>query len=191
MTQGSDVPEADGPAAFERMPRAEQFLEHFAKHHERILAHIFSLLPNEQDARDVFQKTSLVLWRKFDQFVPDGDFFAWACGIAYYEVRNFLRMAGRERLQFSDELLQTLSEERLRRRQPSDPRAQLLVECIQKLSRKERELIHQVYACERSVKELAEQTGRAVQTVYNRLNLIRRKLLVCMQRGLAEQGDWP
>ena len=49
-----------------------------------------ALLPNEQDAQDVFQRTSLVLWQKFDQFDSDRDFLPWACGVAHYEVRNFL-----------------------------------------------------------------------------------------------------
>ena len=171
------------------LPTAELFLQHFAEHHERLLAHIFSLLPHEQDARDVFQKTSLVLWRKFDQFREEGDFLAWACGIAYYEVRNFLRVAGRDRLRFNDDLLKILSEERLKRHERSDRRAQLLVECIKKLRSSDRDLVHEVYSGGRSVKELADQLGRAVQTVYNRLNLIRRRLFTCVQRSFAEQGD--
>lgn len=173
----------------EPTPRAELFLRYFAEHHERLLAHIFGLLPREQDARDVFQKTSLVLWRKFDQFREDGDFLAWACGIAYFEVRNFYRMAGRDRLRFSDELLQTLSDERQQRSHQHDRRAGLLAECIKRLSPRERELIHEVYNVGNSVKELADQIGRAAQTIYNRLNLVRRKLLLCVERRLAEQGD--
>lgn len=189
MTRDIDQSAAEGTAAPERSPPAERFLRLYAEHHERLLAHIFCLLPNEQDARDVFQKTSLVLWRKFDQFQEEADFLAWACGIAYYEVRNFLRVAGRDRLRFNDELLKILSEERIERRRHSDRRAQLLTECIQKLSPTDRDLVHQVYGSGRSVKELAEEIGRAVQTVYNRLNLIRRRLLMCVQRSLAEQGE--
>ena len=189
MTHQPEEFPGEEPLSTGQPSRAEQFLEHFAEHHERILAHIFSLLPNEQDAHDVFQTTSLVLWRKFDQFSPDGDFLAWACGVAYYEVRNFFRVAGRDRLRFGDNLLKTLSEERLTRHHRSDRRARALAECIKRLSDAERELIHQVYGGQQSVKDLAGQVGRAVQTVYNRLNLIRRKLLACVERSLAEQGD--
>lgn len=189
MTGDFDSSATEGPVAPERSPPAERFLQLYAEHHERLLAHIFSLLPNEQDARDVFQKTSLVLWRKFDQFQEEADFLAWACGIAYYEVRNFLRVAGRNRLCFNDELLNTLSAERLQRRQHSDRRAQVLTECIEKLSQADRDLVHQIYATGRAVKDLADEVGRAVQTVYNRLNLIRRRLLTCVQRSLAQQGE--
>lgn len=167
----------------------EQFLQHFAEHHRRILAYIFSLLPNEQDAQDVFQKTSLVLWRKLDQFDPQGDFLAWACGVAYYEVRNFYRMAGRSRLRFNDELLRTLADERLARRERSDHRAAALSDCIRKLSPSDRHLVDQAYRSGRPIQQLAFELSRAVQTVYNRLNLIRRRLMECINQSLAEQGN--
>jgi RNA polymerase sigma-70 factor (ECF subfamily) len=169
----------------------EQFLEHFAQHHQRLLAYIFSLLPREQDAQDVFQKTSLVLWRKYGQFDPEGDFLAWACGVAYYEVRNFLRIAGRSRLRFNDELLQTLADERQAHHERSDRRAAALGQCLQKLSPSDRQLIDQAYQGHQTIQQLAEQLSRAAQTIYNRLNLIRRRLFECVQRSLAEQGCEP
>jgi hypothetical protein len=45
-----------------------------------------------------------------------------------------------------------------------------------------------VYYGDRSVKELAETTGRAPQTLYNQLSQIRRWLFDCMQRRLAAEG---
>ena len=175
----------------EREPsrRTDQFLLHFAQDHERILAHIFALLPNEQDAQDVFQRTSLVLWRKFNQFDSNRDFLPWACGVAHYEVRNFLRIAGRDRLRFNDSVLTKLSDERLERREQSERRVEALTACIEKLSSRDRTLIQQAYSGEQTMKQLAERIGYAVQTVYNRLNSIRRGLVECVERSLAEQGS--
>ena len=45
-----------------------------------------ALVPNVFDADEVFQDTSITLWKKFDQYRPDLDFRAWACRIAYYKV---------------------------------------------------------------------------------------------------------
>jgi RNA polymerase sigma factor (sigma-70 family) len=82
----------------------QEFLAHFARDHDQILEHIVVLLHDFHDAEDVFQRTSLILWQKFDQFDPQqGSFLSWACGVAYYEVRNFLRVAARDRLRFSEE----------------------------------------------------------------------------------------
>jgi RNA polymerase sigma-70 factor (ECF subfamily) len=169
--------------------QTERFLEHFAEHHQRILAHIFSLLPNQQDANDVFQKTSLVLWRKFDCFDEDRDFLAWACGVAHYEVRNFLRVAGRDRLRFNDELLKTLSDRQLRRSRRSQRRAEALAECVDRLARDQRELVREAYGGQQTIKQIAERIGRAPQTVYNRLNRIRRRLTECVEWRLAQSGN--
>jgi RNA polymerase sigma factor (sigma-70 family) len=87
-----------------------EFLRYFAKHHGRLFGYIYSLLPNRADAEDVFQRTSLVLWQKFDRYDPSEPFFPWACGVAFYEVRNFLRVSNRERLRFNSELLGKLAE---------------------------------------------------------------------------------
>ena len=164
----------------------ERFVEQLVQHHDRIFGYIFSLLSNRQDAEDVFQRTSLILWRKFDEFDTEGSFSAWACGVAFFEVRNFLRVAGRDRLRFSEEILQTLADKRLNTEQRSQHRRLALVECLKRLGEHDRELITQVYEEDQSIKDLAAQRGRAVQTVYNRLHRIRRRLLECVDRRLGE-----
>lgn len=171
------------------VPSAEStqaFLEYFAEYNERILSYIFSLLPNEQDARDVFQRVSLVLWRKFDGFDRDGDFLAWACGVAYYEVRNFLRVAARNRLRFTDQLMETLADERAERGHEADRRITALRECVKQLPESERKLLLEAYAEGQSIRQMAERRGKAPQTLYNRLNLIRRKLFHSIERALAD-----
>ncbi|GAB6165122.1 sigma-70 family RNA polymerase sigma factor [Thermostilla marina] len=172
-----NVPDAESTA---------EFLKLFAAHQQRILSYIFTLLPNEQDAQDVFQKVSLVLWKKFDAFDQDGDFMAWACGVAYYEVRNFLRVSARNRLQFCDELMERLADERSEREQDADRRLEILRECIKELPESEQRLLMQAYGEGRPIRELAEKQGKAPQTLYNRLNLIRRKLFHRVQSALAD-----
>lgn len=184
MGWNHDVMAADGSAVSSR-PETEEFVARFSRCHERLFGYIYSLVPREQDARDIFQRVSLLLWRKFSDFDPEADFFAWACGVAYYEVRNFFRVSARNRLQFNDELLSTLAIEKARRG-PEDRRLEVLQECLEELPSAERKLLMEVYADGRPIREVAEQRGKATQTVYNRLNLIRRKLYARMQRALTE-----
>ena len=165
----------------------EAFLHLFTQYHKRIQGYIFALLHGREGAEDVFQSTTLALWRKFDQFDPDGDFFAWACGFAYLEVRNYFRKASRDRLRFSDTLLETLADERLQREQLSRRRSAALEQCIKKLPERDRELVDQAYGGRQTIKELATQLGRAVQTLYNRLNFIRRTLFDCVGKELHER----
>lgn len=166
----------------------ELFLSYFAKDHQRIFGYILSQLPRRSDAEDVFQQTSLVLWQKFSAFDQERDFFPWACGVAFYTVKNFLRVSGRSRLRFNDDLLKVIADERV----AADPRLQLysdmLDSCLQRLNEKDRDLIRNTYSGEKSIKEMAESLGRAVQTVYNRLNQIRRRLAECVDQKLASQS---
>ena len=46
----------------------ERFVQLFARVRDNLFAYIFTLLPHWSDAEDVFQQTSLVLWRKFGEF---------------------------------------------------------------------------------------------------------------------------
>ena len=167
----------------------ERFVRLFAENQRRILAYVYSLVPHVQNAEDICQKTSLVLWRKFHQLEPDGDFLAWACRVAYLEVRNFRRTAARDRLRFSDELLAYLAEDRMADLPAAGPRLVALRECVRKLGPPQRELLEHAYSSRGSIAQLAERLGQAAQTVYNRLFRIRRLLFDCVQRRLATEGQ--
>ncbi len=171
--------------------RYDEFLRHFSRHHERLFAYVYSLLPNAADAEDVLQRTSLILWQKFDQFDPREEFFPWACGVAFYEVRNFLRVSSRRRLQFNTGLLAQLAEERAATLTQDDPRLSALAQCLKKLGDEDRRLVDGTYRDHKSVKELAQECGRAVQTLYNRLGAIRRGLLECIERTLQSERGAP
>ena len=119
----------------------ERFVRLFAQNQKRLLGYIYSLVPHAQNAEDICQKTSLVLWRKFQQLQPDGDFLTWACRVAYLEVCNFRRTRARDRLRFSDELLEYLAEDRLGDLDAMNQRLDALRECVKQLRPPQQELI--------------------------------------------------
>ncbi|MCA9020604.1 MAG: RNA polymerase subunit sigma-70, partial [Planctomycetaceae bacterium] len=69
-----------------------QFTTLLTAHRRQLYAFIYSLLTDHTDAEDVYQRCSMILWDKFDQFDAECDFLPWAMGIAFYEVKNFLRV---------------------------------------------------------------------------------------------------
>lgn len=166
----------------------EQFLQLFSQDRDRIFACIHSLLPHRADAEDVFQRCSILLWRKFSDYEPDRDFLAWACGVAFYEVRNFLRTSSRDRLQFDDQLVDDLAERRMESLEQVDDRLEALRACLSTLQRADRELMQRVYEEGQSVRLFAESTGQALQTLYNRISQVRRRLFECVERRLAAGG---
>lgn len=162
--------------------------------HRRLLGYLVTLLGNRHDAEDVLQKASLTLWRRFDSFDGSGpavndEFLAWACTVAFYEAKNFRRATARSRLRFSDELLHQLADERVTDLAQTDARHEALGHCLGMLDAPARALVEAAYFEEGSVLRLAEQLGRAPQTLYNKLNLIRRALADCVTRRLAEEGS--
>lgn len=166
--------------------RSADFLRAFAAERRRLYGFIFSLVANAEDAEDIFQQTSLVLWKKFDEFQGDREFFPWAAGIALNHVRNHRRSLGRSRVRFSDELLQAIADHRLEHQKRSDQRNEMLKECLANLESRDRDLIVQMYSRAQSPRELAKASGQAIQTIYNRIHKIRTRLLRCVDRKWAE-----
>src|SRR5215208_1241171 len=113
--------------------RTEEFVRLLTQHQSLIRGFLFTLLPFHSEADDLFQRTSIVLWRKFQQFQIGSDFGAWACQIAKLEVRNFLRVGRRDRLCFSDELLASLADMRLAIDTELGLRREALRQCVAKL----------------------------------------------------------
>src|SRR3954471_3241602 len=91
----------------------DQFAERFVRTQARIYAYVATLLPNRADAEEVFQQTSLALWKKWQQFDPGRDFVRWACGMAHYEALTFLRKhADRRRVALSEDVLSEVARDR-------------------------------------------------------------------------------
>jgi RNA polymerase sigma-70 factor (ECF subfamily) len=168
-----------------------EFAERLARHQTQLFGYIYSLVRDVDDADDLFQQTSLVLWDKFDQFDPSKSFLAWACGVARFEVSNFIRHRGRRRLYFSDELCQMLidaHEELDRDPEDSQRRRAALAACLKKLRQGDQELVDACYERSARIPDVAGRWGRSTQSIHNSLRRIRRTLFECVSRSLARGG---
>ena len=181
--------DATGRIAVRSSDQKAEFAEQLARHQGQLLGYIYSLVRDLDDADDLFQQTSLVLWDKFDQFDPSRSFVAWACGVARYEVMRFLRARSRDRLYFSDELSlalieaqETLEQERL------EERREALAGCMKKLRERDKDLLEACYGRTAGVREAAQASGRSSQSIHNSLRRIRRALFDCVRRSIA-QGE--
>jgi RNA polymerase sigma-70 factor (ECF subfamily) len=167
----------------------DQFVVRFIRSQDRIYAYVATLLPNRADAEEVFQQTSLILWKKWREFAPERDFVRWACGIARLEVRNFLRKqraAGRVAL--SEHLLEQVAETRLEAHSLLDARRQALAACLDRLRPDRRALLERCYAGKDSVKRIAAEVGKTANGLYLLLKRLRRALFDCINRTLTAQG---
>ena len=170
----------------QRQQQAE-FAVYLQTDQTRLYGYIHSLVRDSDDADDIFQQTSLVLWRQFEQFDRNREFFAWACGVARFEVSNFLRSRSRKKLYFSDDLNLLLIDAHAQfSTDEVDARKSALSECVQKLRPRDRELLEACYADAARVQTVAEARGRIPQSVHNSLRRIRMALFECIQRTVAQ-----
>ncbi len=154
--------------------------------HSMLLRYIVSFLANRPDAEDVLQRASVTMWRRFATFEQGSDFLAWATTVAFYEVRNFQRVTGHSRLEFSDALMQTLANEREQDIRKWNPKLEALDRCVQKLDPASQDLVDAVYTQGIPIGALAGEQGKATQSLYNKLSFIRRVLAECVQKQLVE-----
>jgi RNA polymerase sigma-70 factor (ECF subfamily) len=169
--------------------RQAEFAECLRASQSRLYGYIHSLVRDLNDADDLFQQTTLVLWKKFDEFDRRRSFFAWACGIARLEVANFLRGRARQRLYFSDELNLLLIEAHEEMTDDElDRRREALGRCVEKLRQRDRELLVECYGESPGVHDAAGRRGRSSHSVYNSLRRIRRSLFECVSRALAQES---
>jgi len=162
--------------------RYEEFLSLFARYHDQLLGYIYSLVHNYADSEDIFQKASMVLWRKFETLEFGDEFLPWAYKVAFFEVQNYRRSHSRDRHFFGGDLMETLAQERADKNDTVSKQMLALRECMKDLDESQRSLLQKAYVSNQSIGEAAEELGRAVQTVYNRLYRIRRLLFDCVQQ---------
>jgi RNA polymerase sigma-70 factor, ECF subfamily len=167
--------------------RSRQFMELLTGHHRQLFGYIYALVRNLEDTDDLYQQTTLVLWKKFNEFQPGTNFGAWACRVARFEVLNFLQERRHARVTFDDDVLHALADAESSDAASDDSRQQALEGCLSKLGGSDRHLLQLAYGGPHNIKAVAVQVGRSAQSVYNSLSRIRQALFSCVQRRLALQ----
>jgi RNA polymerase sigma-70 factor (ECF subfamily) len=166
-----------------------QFLRLLAEHERQLTGYVHTLVPSWQDAEDVLQETKLRLWEQFESFEAGTDFAAWAFTIARYMVQRHRKQCQRERICFSDELMQKLAPHLAAISSPpvNDARMVALVECIKALNDASRALLRLFSEGRRQIKDIAHDLGQTPSAVYSSLFRIRRSLLECSRKRLQRE----
>lgn len=175
-------------AAESHNDRVAEFLELYSSNYPRLQFYVTALLPTANDASDVLQETSMVLWRRFDTFELGTNFFAWACKIARFQVMKYRERQGRAARLFDTALLEKLAVEASDEHWARSVPLQALEKCVGKLSDLDRSLIRRRYQPGVSVQQLAADIGRSANSLSKSLGRIRRTLLECVDRTLAHDA---
>ncbi|HEX7261445.1 MAG TPA: sigma-70 family RNA polymerase sigma factor [Luteolibacter sp.] len=170
--------------------RSSGFLSHILQSQQDLRNYLFHLHPHAQDLDDLMQETSLKLWQEFDDFDPERPFLPWAMRITYFQVLRFRKTRSRDRLVFSEELVEILAGEA-----PVDGQTNVLRsaldDCLGKLTPRARETLLARYAQDSSIADLASARSQSVHGLYRLLNQARTQLATCIRRHLHIEGEWP
>jgi RNA polymerase sigma-70 factor (ECF subfamily) len=169
--------------------RAEEFLLHYSGCEGWLLAYLMALLGNRDDAEEVFQETTLALWRSFDDFIPGSDFARWAKRVAFHRVLTFRKKKQRRGYPQSEEFLEAVHVAEERQADATVSRLRALDECVQRLPDADRRLVSLRYHTKQSIPQLATQFDRSASAINKALRRIRRVLMTCIDRALAREGS--
>jgi RNA polymerase sigma-70 factor, ECF subfamily len=167
--------------------RVSTFVALYTSHYPRLQFYIMALLPTANEAADVLQDTSLVLWQKFDTFEPGSNFFAWACKIARYQVLQHRERQGRTARIFDVQLLERIADEACDEDLVPAIPLQALEECLGRLPEGDRSLIRRRYEPGMTVQRLSQDIGRTANSLSKSLSRIRRALLECVDRVVSRE----
>jgi len=166
----------------------EQSVQLLTNAQQSLRRYIRTLVPHRADAEDVLQEANLLIWRQMETYQPDTNFTAWACKIAYYQVLTLRKRKARNRLRFSDTLVEQLAANIDANPGWTETDAEAFTLCIQKLSTQDQELLRLRYEPGVTVNDVARQVGRSAKAVYNAVGRIRTWLLECIQRSRSERS---
>lgn len=166
----------------------DSFVELLTQYRSQLFGYIYALVRRLDDAEDLYQDTALILWSKYKEYQPGTNFLGWACTIARYRTANFLKSERRRRRCFSQVVQEELAALQASvRADEAGVQQEALVDCMNKLSAMDLELVKLCYGSRCSFRQVAEQLGRSPQSVYDSLSRIRRVLLECIDRTVARQ----
>jgi RNA polymerase sigma-70 factor, ECF subfamily len=167
--------------------RQNLFAELVSRHQNDLHGYIYAVVRNWDDTDDLYQSVCLVLWHKFDSFLPGTNFFAWARQTAKNKIGDFVRRK-RSPNYATEQLVDILAGIAA---EPCDtgPEGYLaaLRRCKEKLSDTDSELLQLRYVDELNTVEIADRLQRLRPSVSRSLSRIRRWLFECVRMELAKQ----
>ncbi len=179
-----------------RERRYNEFVGLLARHDQSIRRFVRSLLPSRDGIDDVMQETALECWKRFSDFQPDKpedavyEFIRWACVIARYKALSWQRDKSRDRLVFRDSVIEQLAQAATSIIGRHDRERRAIETCLGKLQDDQRRLVLSVYSPKQSIALIAVETGEKARQLYSRVNVLRKRLLECVQQRLAAEVDY-
>ena len=151
-----------------------------------VAAFIRSVVWNHHDAEDLLQRTATAAINLHDRYDPKRAFDGWVIGLAKIEVLRYRQERSRDRLDFSDGVIDTIAAA-----YESDPyefadMKRVLIDCISKLGGRPRQALELVMGERLSASAAADRLNTSTKAVVMALHRGRGLLRACMKRQLGD-----
>ncbi|WDI43826.1 sigma-70 family RNA polymerase sigma factor [Bremerella sp. P1] len=153
----------------------------------KLRAYIRSLVYNPSDVDDILQNVAVAAIENADKCDPNRSIDAWVFGIAKNKVLKYLERSKRQKLTFSTEVVEALTESASN----EDNQAELLESlqsCLDKLDNDKRDMLVRRHRSGVTAREIAREFGYSDSKISRMLNGLYASLMKCMQRQLAWEG---
>lgn len=134
-------------------------------------------------ADDLAQDVFMTAYRRLGSFHGESGFEGWLRGIATNHLRNFIRKRRDQYVGGSDEL-QLIADESCcewEQRAGDGDRVTALEECLKRIDGPSRQLMDQRYVIGKTVREIAEESGRGYSALTMQLHRLRESLANCVE----------
>lgn len=167
-----------------------EFVKLFDADKNRLYAYIYAYVMDRNAADDIFQETSMTLWREFEKFEPGSNFKKWANGIAFNRVRHFRQANKKYQLGLSDDFLQEFSDTMAAKTESSHNVSDKwlhLQHCSALLPTSLKNTYHAFYIEKQKAQEIADSSGKSIYAVRKMIHTLRKQLFNCVAKNFG--GD--
>lgn len=156
-----------------------RFLKLYLGLRPALWAYLRGLLGSAQDADDVCQEVSLVLWERFAEYDDRYPLLAWALGIARNHAARWRQAHRRDPAWLPADVEEKLARTAAELEEELAGRRRALELCIEKLGANARELLTLRYTRQLSLQQISRMRGMSLNAVNKALGKIRQFLSEC------------
>jgi RNA polymerase sigma factor (sigma-70 family) len=170
----------------------QDLIRRFLDHRDTIFGFIYALTMDYDVAEEVFQNVAASLLQEGTRAASVNDFQPWVLQVARHRVADYYRQNARRAAMeqpsgaMADIIAQAFGEHEITP-QANHLRMRSLLECLQKLSGRSREVIEGFYRDRKSLRELAGSMGWTENSVKVALSRARKVLADCINLRMRSQ----
>lgn len=164
--------------------REEKFTIYWRNAIPIVSSYILSMIPNNSDHDDIMQNTAIAAFKKLDQYDESRPFTKWALGFARYEILAARGKYARNPIIFHDTLVETLMELYYEMEEELTARAISLKECINKLPKRNFEILKMRYEDTLPFDDIANNLNITHGAIRTQLSRIKKTLKECIEKNI-------